>query len=96
MRALSLPILSTTAPGFARAFDRVLARALTDAGRVEKEVREIMAAVRREGDRALVRFTRRFDGGNITPADGARGAPDTPAGSDPHARNRGGPDRALP
>jgi histidinol dehydrogenase len=68
MRALSLPILSTTAPGFARAFDRVLARALTDAGRVEKEVREIMAAVRREGDRALVRFTRRFDGGNITPA----------------------------
>jgi histidinol dehydrogenase len=67
-RSPLLPILSTASPGFPRAFDRVLARALEDGARVEREVRAIMAAVRREGDRALVRFTRRFDRCAVTGA----------------------------
>jgi histidinol dehydrogenase len=67
-RSPFLPILSTASPGFERSFDRVLARALDDGARVEREVRAIMAAVRREGDRALVRYTRRFDRCAVTAA----------------------------
>ena len=67
-RRPSLPILSTTSRGFDRAFEGILGRSIEDGERVEKEVRAIMAAVRREGDRALVRMTRRFDNARVTPA----------------------------
>jgi histidinol dehydrogenase len=61
-----LPILSTREKGFERAFARVLARSIEEGERVERDVRAIMDAVRREGDRALVRFTRRFDRADVT------------------------------
>ncbi|MFQ5457967.1 MAG: histidinol dehydrogenase [Myxococcota bacterium] len=67
-RLPSLSILSTASRGFDRAFDRICARATPEGRRVEAEVRAIMAAVRREGDAALVRYTRRFDRAKVTPA----------------------------
>jgi histidinol dehydrogenase len=54
-----------------RAFDGYLRR-LPRAGRLdarrERAVRSILEAVRREGDRALLRFTARFDGVRLTAA----------------------------
>ena len=67
-RRPSLPILSTASRGFDRAFDRILARSPQKGRQVEAEVRAIMAAVRREGDAALVRYTRRFDRAKVTSA----------------------------
>ena len=67
MKTPSLPILSTREKGFERAFARILARSIEEGDRVERGVRAIMDAVRREGDRALVRFTRRFDGADVRP-----------------------------
>jgi len=66
LKTPSLPILSSREKGFERAFARVLARSIEEGERVERDVRAIMAAVRREGDRALVRFTRRFDRADVT------------------------------
>ncbi len=54
--------LSTSDPGFARAFDELVdARRETDAD-VARDVRTIVAAVRDEGDAALAAYTKRFDG----------------------------------
>lgn len=53
------------------AFRRWLAglpRASTPRPAVERAVARILAAVRRDGDRAVVRFTERFDGVSLTPA----------------------------
>jgi histidinol dehydrogenase len=44
-----------------------LPRAAAASPRVERETAAILAAVRREGDRALVRFTARFDGVRLDP-----------------------------
>ena len=45
-----------------RALDRVLARGRTEDRALERRVAAIVAAVRRGGDAALVRFARKFDG----------------------------------
>jgi histidinol dehydrogenase len=45
-----------------KAIERVLARTQATDRRIEREVAAIVAGVRRGGDRALVRFARRFDG----------------------------------
>jgi histidinol dehydrogenase len=45
-----------------RALDRVLARGRTEDRALERRVAAIVAAVRRDGDAALVRFARKFDG----------------------------------
>jgi len=47
-----------------RAIERLIAPAARDDRALERRVRAIVAAVRREGDRALERFARRFDGVN--------------------------------
>ena len=67
-RRLSLPILSSASRDFDRVFARIVERSVEDGERVAKEVRAIMAAVRRDGDRALVRLTWRFDKARVTPA----------------------------
>lgn len=63
-----VPILTTGAPGFERAFNRVRAQDSQAAARVEEVAREIIGEVRRRGDRALIELTRRFDGVRVTPA----------------------------
>lgn len=66
MKTPLLRILSTREKGFERAFAAILTRSIDEGERVERDVRAIMDAVRREGDRALVRFTRRFDHAEVT------------------------------
>ena len=54
-------IVQEDTPAFAQALSRIAERGETDHARVEPEVREILAAVRDEGDVALLRFAQRFD-----------------------------------
>ena len=54
-------ILHQSDPGFANAFVELLARKQGDLAAVEKAVGDIIAAVRSDGDEALVRLTRQFD-----------------------------------
>jgi histidinol dehydrogenase len=48
---------------------RLARRATAADGRVEATVRRIVAAVRRDGDRAVLAFSRRFDGVRLRPRD---------------------------
>jgi histidinol dehydrogenase len=61
-------ILRTEDRAFARAFARLRAVRAADAQRAETTARTIVEAVRRRGDRALIAYTRRFDGVALTPA----------------------------
>ena len=63
-----VPILSTAERGFARTFARLRAVGAADAGRAEAVARAIVDAVRRRGDRALLEYTKRFDGVALTPS----------------------------
>jgi histidinol dehydrogenase len=54
--------LKTSDPGFERAFVAFLAAKRETSPDVDAAVREIIAAVRRDGDAALAAFTQRFDG----------------------------------
>jgi histidinol dehydrogenase len=60
--------LNTTDPGFERAFAAFLAAKRETAPDVDAAVREIVAAVRRDGDVALAAYTRRFDGFDLAKA----------------------------
>ncbi len=53
--------------GFAAAFDRLLSAKRESAADVNAVVADIVAAVRTHGDRALIDYTRRFDGFAVTP-----------------------------
>jgi len=63
-----MPLLRTTDRGFARAFARLREHRAADAERADAVARSIVDAVRRRGDRALLEYTRRFDGVALTPA----------------------------
>ena len=54
--------------GFKPLMKRILARRGTREDDVEKRVSEIVAAVRKEGDRALLRYTKMFDRVRLSPA----------------------------
>ena len=55
-------------PAARRRLARLEERGAATGARVEATVRRILRAVRRDGDRALVAFTRRFDGVRLRPA----------------------------
>ncbi len=55
-------ILSTARPGFTRALARLRAGRERDARRVDAVAREIVERVRQRGDRALLAYTKQFDG----------------------------------
>jgi histidinol dehydrogenase len=59
--------LSTSDPDFAAAFDRLLAEARETTERVDQAVADIIAAVRAQGDDALLEYTARFDHLSLTP-----------------------------
>ena len=59
--------LSTSDPDFAAAFDRLLAEARETTERVDQAVADIIAAVRAQGDAALLEYTARFDRLSLTP-----------------------------
>ena len=59
--------LSISDPDFAAAFDRLLAEARETTERVDQAVADIIAAVRAQGDAALLEYTARFDRWSLTP-----------------------------
>jgi len=60
--------LNTKDPGFERAFAALLAAKRETSPDVDAAVREIIEAVRRDGDGALIAFTQRFDGFDLATA----------------------------
>ena len=58
--------LRSTQDDFAHRFGALLAEAGEDDPDVESAVREIIAAVRRDGDAAVLKYTRRFDGVSVS------------------------------
>lgn len=77
---MAIPILASTDRA---ALARLLDRTPDDHGRIEPAVRDILAAVRKRGDRALTTFARRFDGLSgpieLSPAEIHAGAAECPA-----------------
>jgi histidinol dehydrogenase len=67
--------LKTSDPGFERAFAAFLSAKRETAPDVDAAVREIIATVRRDGDKALAAYTRRFDGFDPAVTGLAVGAP---------------------
>jgi histidinol dehydrogenase len=59
---MKIRILTSTDPAYRRFLAVILARRGNRQGDIEKRVAEIVATVRRQGDRALFRYTRLFDG----------------------------------
>ncbi|MBI3387549.1 MAG: histidinol dehydrogenase, partial [Deltaproteobacteria bacterium] len=64
----TIRLLHTTQRDFARQFAAIRERDATASPQVEAQARRIVDAVKRRGDRALIEFTRRFDGVQLTPA----------------------------
>ena len=60
-------LLSTRAADFASRFAVIRDRGAAAGPQVETRSREIVDAVRRRGDRAVIEFTRRFDGVTLSP-----------------------------
>ncbi len=64
-----MKFLDSAAPGFAAAFDALIADGRDTTARVDGVVGEILARVRAEGDAALCDYTARFDGVTLTAAE---------------------------
>ena len=63
---MRIRLVKTTDAGFRPLLAKILARRGSRGGDVEKRVGEIVSAVRRQGDRALLRYTQLFDGVRLT------------------------------
>jgi histidinol dehydrogenase len=61
-------IVRAGTPGARRRLGRLEARGTEGSARIERQVQRILRAVRRDGDRALLALTRRFDGVALRPA----------------------------
>ena len=60
--------IATTDPGFRRKLASILKRGEQTDGAADGIAREIIAAVRKRGDKALLEYTARFDGVQLSPA----------------------------
>ena len=58
---MKIRVVKTAEPGFKTLMARIMRRRGNRRGEIEKRVEEIVGAVRRQGDRALLRYTRLFD-----------------------------------
>jgi len=65
---MKIRLVKTTDAGFKPLLAKILARRGSRQGEVEKRVEAIVRAVAREGDQALLRYTRLFDRARLTPA----------------------------
>lgn len=63
---MKIRVVRTTEPAFKALMARIMRRRGNRHGNIEKRVEEIVGAVRRQGDRALLRYTRLFDGIRLT------------------------------
>ncbi|HEX9144078.1 MAG TPA: histidinol dehydrogenase [Candidatus Binatia bacterium] len=61
-------IVKTTDAGYVPFLTKVLARRGNREGDIEQRVAKIVGAVRRQGDRALLRYTKLYDGMRLSPA----------------------------
>lgn len=59
---MKVELVKTTDPGFRKAFDRILQRRGEIEQHVDQAVAEIIRAVRKQGDSAVLRYTKAFDG----------------------------------
>ncbi|MBI2990548.1 MAG: histidinol dehydrogenase, partial [Deltaproteobacteria bacterium] len=59
---MKIRVIKTSDPAFKPTLRRIIGRRGEKEAKVEKRVAEIIQAVKKGGDRALIRFTRRFDG----------------------------------
>ncbi|MCR4286776.1 MAG: histidinol dehydrogenase [Deltaproteobacteria bacterium] len=59
-------LISSKDAGFESVLSSVRARGLSDTARVEKAVTKILAAVKRRGDKAVMEYTKRFDGVSLS------------------------------
>lgn len=66
---MPVPIISTRDQQFDATLKRIIRRRESRGGRVEQQVGEIIQQVRKSGDRALLRYTRKFDGIRLRPAE---------------------------
>ncbi len=66
--------LNATDPGFETAFQALLGTKRETQPDVENDVRKILAGVKETGDEAVIRYTREFDGFELTPETMAVGA----------------------
>ena len=64
----TIRLLDSQQAGFVRAFARLRAGREDDTARADEVAREIVAQVRRRGDRALLEYTKRFDGVDLRPS----------------------------
>jgi histidinol dehydrogenase len=65
---MKVRVIRTGEPAFKALMARIARRRGSDQRDIETRVQEIVSAVRRHGDRALLRYTRRFDGVDLTAA----------------------------
>jgi histidinol dehydrogenase len=65
---MKVRVVKTTEPRFKPLLARILQRSGNRGGAVEKRVEQIVRAVRREGDRRLLYYTRLFDRVSLTPS----------------------------
>ncbi len=63
---MKIRLLRTTDPAFERWLARILDRRVGHANGIEERVQEIVRTVQRQGDKALLRYTERFDGRRLT------------------------------
>lgn len=65
---MSIRVIKTWEPGFKSFLTTLLSRRGTRQGSVERRTTAIIAAVKKDGDRALMRYAAAFDGVRLTPA----------------------------
>jgi histidinol dehydrogenase len=63
---MKIRVVRTGEPEFKALMARIMGRRGNRQGDIEKRVEEIVSAVRRQGDRALLRYTKLFDGVRLT------------------------------
>lgn len=66
---MSIRLVKTSDSGFTPLLKNILARRGTRGGDVERRVAAIISKVRKQGDRALLRYTQMFDRVRLSPAD---------------------------
>ena len=65
---MAIRLIKTTDAGFKALLKRIVGRRGAHDGKVERRVSEIVGAVQKQGDHALLRYTRRFDRLRLTAA----------------------------
>ena len=56
-----MKVIRTKAPGFSKQFNGILTRSREESAEVEASVRRILEDVRKNGDRAVLKYTKKFD-----------------------------------